>query len=163
MITITAVSLYQVVLSVHIAAVVVGFGVTFAYPIVFGYGLRLDPRHTGWFHRVQNRIGKTLITPGLTVILITGIYLASHLHQWSTFYVGWGMMVALLLGGLSGVYFSPRESRLAEIAERDVAAAGDGPVTLSAEYHALNRQVGTVAMLGSLLVLITVFLMTVQA
>ncbi|HEX2017078.1 MAG TPA: DUF2269 family protein [Solirubrobacteraceae bacterium] len=159
-----AVSLFEIALAVHIAAVVIGFGVTFAYPVFYGYGRRLDPRAMPWFHRVAERIGKTVISPGLLVVVLVGIYLTSHLHQWSAFYVQWGMGAAIVLGALGGAYFSPRERRLAELATRDVAAAGpEGDVRFSAEYERLFRQISIVGMLSSLLVLVTIFLMSVQA
>jgi hypothetical protein len=151
---------WQFMLAIHIAAVVVGFGVMFAYPIVFGYGLRMDPAAMPWFHRLQVRIGKRLVNPSLAVIFLVGIYLASHLHQWDRFYVWFGVIAALILGALGALFFEPRELRLAELAERDVAAAGGGEVVLSREYMVLSRQVGAVGMAGSALVLLTVLLMT---
>ena len=39
-----AVVFYEVVLAVHVMAVVVAFGVTFAFPIVFAVAARHDPR-----------------------------------------------------------------------------------------------------------------------
>jgi hypothetical protein len=154
---------WQFMLAIHIAAVVVGFGVTFAYPVVFGYGMRLDPSAMPWFHRVQARIGRVLINPSLAVIFLVGIYLASHLHQWDRFYVWFGVVATLILGALGALFFEPRELRLAELAERDVAAAGagGGKVVLSREYLVLNRQVGAVATGASLLVLLTVLLMSI--
>jgi hypothetical protein len=153
---------YDYVLAVHITAVVVAFGVTFAYPIVFTIGGRMDPRHMGWFHRVQEQIGKRLIQPGLAVVLVAGIYLASDAGVWSEFYVGWGLVAAIVLGALGGMFFSPREARLAELADQDIAAAGAGPVTFGPEYQRLSGQVARVGGLGSLLVLVTTVIMTVK-
>src|SRR5436305_12950196 len=127
----SGVAFYQVVLAVHIMAVVVAFGVTFAYPLFGLIGQRLDPRAMPWYHRMQVLIGQRLVSPGLLVVLVAGIYLASKLHQWSQFYVQWGLGVAILLGALGGLYFAPRERRLAELSERDLAAAGGGGVSWS--------------------------------
>jgi hypothetical protein len=159
---ITAARFYDYVLAVHIAAVVVAFGVTFAYPVVFTVGARLDPRHMGWFHRLQEQIGKRLIQPGLAVVLVAGIYLASDAGVWSEFYVGWGMAAAIVVGALGGMFFAPRERRLAVLADQDIAAAGEGPVTFSAEYQRINGQVARVGGLVSLLVLVTIVIMTVK-
>ena len=158
-----AVLFWQVVLAIHIAAVVVGFGVTFAYPLIIAVGTRLDPRAMPWFHQMQVMLGQRLITPGLAVILVGGIYLASKLHQWHAFYVQWGLGVTIVLGALGGLFFSPNERKLAELAERDVKAAGDGAVSLSQEYLGLRRRVELVATIGPALVLITVYLMTLQS
>jgi hypothetical protein len=158
----TAVAFWQIVLAIHIAAVVVAFGVTFAYPIMGAVGSRMDPRAMPWFHRMQDLVGKRLVTPGLAVVLIAGIYLASKLHQWHAFYVQWGLGAAIVLGALGGLFFSPTERKLAELAAQDVKAAGAGEVSWSAEYLALERRAAVVGALASLLVLITVYVMTVQ-
>jgi hypothetical protein len=159
----SAVAFWQIVLAVHIAAVVVAFGVTFAYPLIDAFGSRMDPRAMPWFYRVRDLIGRRLISPGLALVLIAGVYLASKLHQWSAFYVQWGLAVVIVLGGLGGAFLSPNERKLAELAERDIEAAGDGEVQWSEEYLALQRRVAIVGAGYSLLVLITVYLMTVQA
>jgi hypothetical protein len=154
----------EVVLGIHISAVVVAFGAFFAYPIVYTYGMRLDPRHIGWWHRVEGRIGMVVTTPGLAVVLLAGIYLASKEHQWSQFYVQWGLGTALVLGAVSGAFFTPQERRAAELAERDIAAAGGSPeVTFSPEYLAVSRRIAVVGSLSSLLVLVTVLFMALHA
>jgi hypothetical protein len=158
-----AVAFQQIVLAIHIAAVVVGFGITFAYPIIFAAGARLDPRAVPSFHRVQGILGQRLISPGLLVVLIAGIYLASKEHQWHAFYVQWGLAAAVVIGAVGGMFFDPNEKKLAELAERDVAAAGDGTVTWSSEYQALFSRVRIVGAGVSLLVLVTVYLMTVHS
>ena len=157
------VAFYQVVLAVHIMAVVVAFGVTFAYPLFDVIGHRLDPRAMPWFHRMQVLIGQRLISPGLAVVLIAGIYLASKLHQWGQFYVQWGLAVAVVLGALGGLFFAPRERRLAELAERDLSTAAGAEVTWSEEYLSTRRLNAIVGSASSLLVLVTVYLMTVQS
>jgi hypothetical protein len=159
----TAVEFWQVVLAIHIMAVVVGFGVIFAYPLFAVLGERMDPRAMPWFHRMQSVLSQRLISPGLGVVLIAGIYLASKLHQWSAFYVQWGLAIAVILGALAGAFFAPNERKLAELAARDVAAAGDGQVRWSPEYQRLRARGAVLGAVASLLVLITIYLMSVQA
>jgi hypothetical protein len=160
---VSAVAFWQIVLAVHIAAVVVAFGVTFALPVIAGVGPRLDPRAAPLLHRLRQRIGRIVINPGLTLVLIAGIYLASDLHQWHKFYVQWGVAVAIVLGALEGSFMIRQAGKLAELAERDIAASGDGTVEWSAEYHARVKRTGAVGALMSGLVLVTVYLMTVQS
>ena len=160
---VTAVAFWQVALAIHIAAVVVAFGVTFAYPIIDALGGRMDPRAMPWFYRLRDQLGKRLISPGLAVVLVAGIYLASKLHQWSAFYVSWGLAVAIVIGALGGVVLGPTERKLAQLAERDITAAGDGEVEWSAEFEALRRRLTVVSGTLSLLVLVTIYLMSVQA
>jgi hypothetical protein len=160
---VTGVFFWQIVLAIHIAAVVVTFGVTFAYPIMGAMGARMDPRAMPWFHRMQDQLGKRLVSPGLGVVLVAGFYLAAKLHQWSHFYVGFGLAATIVIGALGGLFFSPTERKLAELADRDIKAAGDGEVTWSTEYEDLQRQSELVGAATGVLVLVTVYLMTVQA
>jgi hypothetical protein len=160
---ISAVVFWQVVLALHIVVVLMAFGVTFAYPLFVVAGARMDPRAMPWFHRVQVLIGQRLVNPGLLVVLLAGIYLASKLHQWHAFYVQWGLAVVIVIGAVQGAFVIPRERRLAALAERDVTASGSGAVTWSGEYEALMKRVRVAGTLISLLVVITVYLMTVQA
>src|SRR5437763_9705730 len=137
---VTAVAFWQVVLAIHIIAVVVAFGVTFAYPLFAAVGERIDPRAMPWFHRMQHVITRRLISPGLLVVLVAGIYLASKLHQWSAFYVQWGLAVAIVLGGLAGAVIAPGETKLAELAQGDVDAAAGREVEGSQAYRNLRAR-----------------------
>jgi hypothetical protein len=158
-----AVAFWQVILALHIVAVVVAFGVSFAYPLFAVVGARLDRRAMPWFHRMQQVIGRRLVNPALGVVLLAGLYLASDLHQWKAFYVQWGVGVTVVLGAIEGGFMIRNEGRLAKLAERDIAASGAASVRWSPEYEALVKRVGAGGALMSLLVVITVYLMTVQA
>jgi hypothetical protein len=162
MTTLPAVTFYTFALAVHIAAILIAFGVTFAYPVMYAVGIRSEPRSMPGVHRIQDSVGKFVISPFIGLALLAGIYLASKLEVWSHFYVQWGLVVIVVLGGLGGAFFAPRERRLAELAERDVAAAGDGDVVFGAEYTALRKQVLTVGLLANVLILITIYFMTAQ-
>jgi hypothetical protein len=115
-------------------------------------------------HRVQDSIGKFVISPFLGLALLAGIYLASKLHAWSSFYVQWGLGVIILLGALGGAFFAPRERRLAQLAERDIAAADQSSpgsaVVFGSEYKALRQQLFRVTLAANVLVLLTIFFMT---
>jgi Predicted integral membrane protein (DUF2269) len=157
---VSAVAFWQVVLAIHIAAVVIAFGVVFAYPVFVFVGSRIDRRAIPWFHRMQQQIGRRIINPGLVVVLVAGIYLASKLHFWHYFFVQWGIAVAIVIGGIEGGFMIRVEGRLAELAERDLAAGGD---EWSDEYQVLARRAGAAGLLLYALILVTIYLMTVQA
>jgi hypothetical protein len=158
-----AVAFYEVVLSLHILAVVIAFGATFAYPVLLGTITKADPRALPALYRALHAISQRVIMPGLAAIVIFGIYLASHLHQWNTFFVQWGLAVAIVIGAVEGAYLGPREKRLIEVADRDLAAAGDGPVTPSPEHDALVRRIGLIGALMDLLVVLTIYFMATHA
>lgn len=157
-----AVTFYTFVLAVHIAAIVIAFGVTFAYPVMYAVGIRAEPRSMPGLHRIQDAVGKRVISPFMGLALLAGIYLASKLHTWSDFYVQWGIAVIVIVGGLGGAFFAPRERRLAELAERDVASAGDGEVVFGDEYEALRGQLFMVNLGVSAAILLTIFFMVAQ-
>jgi hypothetical protein len=143
-------------------AVVVAFGVTFAYPIMFGVAARHEPRGLPLLHRVEYTIERMLVNPGLLVVILAGIYLASKGHYWSQFFVQWGLAAAILIGALVGAVMIPTAKRAEQTAARDVAAAGEGEVELSVEYRALVRRLSTVGSLLSVLVLVTILFMVIQ-
>jgi hypothetical protein len=167
MILIPAFTFFTFVLAVHIASIVIAFGVTFAYPVMYAVGQRSEPRSMPGLHRIQDAVGKRVISPFMALALLAGVYLASKLHTWSDFYVQWGLGVIVVLGALGGAFFAPRERRLAELSERDIAASeetspGSRVVVFSAEYKALRQQVFLVNLLGSALILLTIYFMTAQ-
>ena len=154
-----AVELFEIVLALHILAVVIAFGASFAYPVLLGTVTKADTRALPALYRALHAISQRVIMPGLALVVICGIYLASHLHLWNTFFVQWGLAVVIVIGAVEGAYLGPREKRLIEVADRDVAAAGDGPVTFGAEHDSLIRRIGGVGALMDLLVVITIYFM----
>jgi uncharacterized membrane protein len=153
-------SFYNLVVFVHIAAALAGFGAIFGYPVFYRVGMAREPRGLPLFHRVQQFIGPRMITGGLLVLLLTGIYMVSAgVYELKDPFVGVGILVVIVLGALGGLYFSRKESRLQELAERDIAAAGAGKVTLSREYVDLARQVELMTYVGSGLVLVAILFM----
>ncbi|MFI5037579.1 MAG: hypothetical protein ACHP93_03790 [Solirubrobacterales bacterium] len=157
-----ATSLYNVVLAIHIMAVVVAFGVTFAYPVMFAVGARRDPRSLPVLHRVEYTIDRALVNGGLVLVLGAGIFLASDGHHWSEFFVQWGLGAVVVIGALVGAVMIPTAKRAETVAERDIAATGDGQIEMSAEYRALVRRLSRVGTLLSLLVLVTILFMAIQ-
>ncbi len=118
-----AVAFWEVVLALHIIAVVFAFGATFAYPVLLGAVARADPRALPALYRALHAISQRVIMPGLAAVIVFGIYLASRLELWSSFFVQWGLGVAIVIGAVEGAYLGPRERRLIEVADRDVSAA----------------------------------------
>jgi hypothetical protein len=157
-----AASAYEIVLALHIMAVVVAFGVTFAYPMMFAVAAKRDPRGLPLVHRIEYTIERTLVNGGLVVVVAAGVFLASDGHLWSEFFVQWGLGAAIVIGGLVGSVMIPTAKRAETIAARDVAAAADGEIEMSEEYRALVRRLATVGPLLSLIVLLTIALMVIK-
>jgi hypothetical protein len=60
------------------------------------------------------------------------------------------------------MYFVPEDRRLQALAERDIAASGDGEIVLSAEYQRRGRREGMVGGLAGLLVVVAIYLMVTK-
>ena len=157
-----ATSFYDVVLAIHVMAVVVAFGVTFAYPIRFAVGARHGARSLPLLHRIEYTIERYVVNPGLLLVVIAGVYLASDGKHWSEFFVQWGLAAAVVIGALIGSVMIPAAKRAEKIAERDISASGHGDPEMSAEYQALVRRLSTVGSLLSVIVLLTVLFMTIR-
>jgi len=155
-----AASLYNFILALHVMGVVVGFGVTFAYPIIFAVGAKRDPRSLPVLHRIEYTLERALVNPGLLVVTAAGVYLASDGHHWGEFFVQWGLGVAVVIGALVGVVMIPTAKKAEQFAERDLAAGAEGG--MSEEYRALVRRLTTVGTMLSLLVLVTILVMAVK-
>lgn len=153
-----AVSAYDVVLAIHIMAVVVTFGVVFAYPIMFRLAAKADPRSLPLIHRIETTLERTLVNGGLVVVVGAGIFLATDGKHWSEFFVQWGIGAAIVIGGLVGAVMIPASKRAQRLAERDLAAGGE----MSAEYQAVTRRLAIVGTFLSLLVLATIFFMATK-
>jgi hypothetical protein len=168
MLTDLAASFYEVVLAVHIMAVVIAFGVTFAYPIMFAVAAKHGPRSLPLVHRIEYSIERMLVNPGLALVLIAGNYLASKGHYWSDFFVQWGLAAVIVIGALVGAVMIPTAKRAEVAAARDIAAIDAGApgaetnIEMSEEYRALVRRLSTVGTLLSLLVLATIAIMALH-
>lgn len=152
---------FEVILAVHIMAAVVAFGVTFAYPLMFTIAGKHDPKSLPVLHKIAYTIDRSLVNPGLLVVILAGIYLASKLHQWSAFYVQWGLGVAIVIGALVGAVMIPTGKRAETAARRDLAAMGEDE-GMSEEYQGLVKRLSTVGAALSVLVLATIFFMATK-
>src|SRR5262249_19762073 len=120
-------------------------------------------RHLAWWHSIQVDLGRKLITIAGTVLLICGIYLAAAgPFDFSQSFVTIGLVIVIALLGLGGAFFAPNERKLAELAARDIAAAGDGEITFSAEYEKIAARVRTVGIASNVLILVAVFVMVIK-
>ena len=158
------ISFYNVVLFVHIAAVVLAFGVTFSFPLVMSYARRSDEHHMAVYHRMQELIGRRLIGPLGTLVLLAGLYLAIEgPYEFGDPWIGATLLLLIIIMGIGGGFLGPRESRLAELADRDLAATpSDGRVSFSEDYERSFRQVRTVTLTLNALILIEIFLMVTK-
>jgi len=156
-----AVGLYEVVVAVHVLAVVLAFGPTFAYPFMQVAAEKREPASIPYFWRVQTRIDRVFVVPGAVVVLLAGLYLVAT-GPWTLAepWVGSGLLIVGLLLVVVLAVLTPGERRAAELAERDLGAGGES--ALSDEYWAVSRRVAMVGGFASLLVVVGVVVMVLK-
>lgn len=157
-----AVFFWQIALAVHVVFVVGAFGLLLAYPLITMAAERIDRRSLPAILRVRMLLSRSLVNPGLLVVVISGVYLASQQHQWHDFYVWWGIAAALVIGGLEGALVTRQSAALAELAEREVTLFGGGSGSWSSDYIAARSRADQVNALLAVVVVVTIFLMVVQ-
>ncbi|UTI64997.1 hypothetical protein NBH00_02030 [Paraconexibacter antarcticus] len=158
-----AIYFYDVVVAVHVAAIVVAFGVTFAYPLIDAQVRRLSPRSLPAWHEIVATVNAKLTTPAMAVALFAGIYAAQDRHLMGKSWVAVPFAIIFILFGLVGAFFTPQSRKLATLAAADVAAApGDGPVTFGAAYEAAYKRVAVVGTVAGLMVLLAIFFMVTK-
>ncbi len=158
-----AVTGYELSLFVHITAVVVGLGATFAESVMFPVAFNSNPRHLPYVHRLQLALNRRFASPALAVILLTGIYqMAEGNWDYGDFWVSGTLAIVLAIGARNGAYFIPTDRKLLPMVERDIEAAGDGEVKLSDEYLRLGRIEGMVGALMGFLIVTAIFLMVTK-
>jgi uncharacterized membrane protein len=162
-----AVSSYEISLFLHITAVMVGFGATFAEAIMFPVAMKAGVRHLPYVHRLQLAINQWLATPALVIVLATGIYqvIDQDAYGFDQFWISATMTIVIVIGGLLGGYFIPADRKLAPMVEGEIAAAGDREVglgDLSSEYQRRARMEGVVGTITGILLVVAVYLMVIK-
>jgi hypothetical protein len=97
-----AVRFYDVILWLHITAVVTAFGALFAYPIFLAVNARGPIGQRASLHRMQIAFSKRVTGPTIGVILLAGIYLASDADVWGEFWVIAPVVLLFVIAGLGG-------------------------------------------------------------
>jgi uncharacterized membrane protein len=154
-----AITAYSVSVFIHVTAVVVGFGATFAEAIMFPVAQKLDPKHLPYVHRLQMAINQRLATPALVVVIVTGIYQVNE-GDWSfgDAWISATFVIVIVIGGLLGAYFVPSDRRLGAQVERDLAETG----APSPEYLVAARRQGAIGALTGFLLVLAIFLMVTK-
>jgi hypothetical protein len=156
-------SLYNLSLFVHISAVVVGFGATFALAVGFPLALRAGASQLAYMHDLSLAINQRLAGPAFLLILITGIYQTAD-ADWGfgSFWISATFLIIIALGALNGVYFTPTDRKLGAMARSEIEAGGGGDVELSQDYMRQARREGTIGAIAGLLILLAVLLMVTK-
>lgn len=149
---------YSVGLFIHILAVVLAFGPTFAYGLIFSV-MPKYPRSAPAFLEAIRKVDTYLVNPAMLVVLLAGIYVMSE-GNWDggEAFITIGFLAILILLGLQHAFFRPQGRKAQELAERDLKN-GD---SFSEEFEEVTRRLSTVGPIAGLIVVVTIFFMTVK-
>jgi hypothetical protein len=146
------VSFYDVVLWIHVTAVVTAFGALFAYPVFLAVNAKAPIAQRANFHRLQIAFSKRITGPVIAVVLLAGMYLASDAHLWSETWVDVPFVLLFVIAGLGATVLRRNEERLVETSE-----AGD-----EAGYAVALSAVRAWTLVTIALIAITIFFMTAK-
>lgn len=163
MLATASVQFYDVVVFLHILAVVIGFGPTFAYAMFAAVAAREGLHGTLAVERAILRWNTTGTTIGMTVILLTGLYIAADRWSFGDFFVSWGVVAILALFGIVHGYFLPRERRMIAMLEDEAeAAVGNRSAVPSPRVDAINAEVERMGIVAGIAIILTIYVMTAK-
>jgi Sec-independent protein secretion pathway component TatC len=143
---------YDVVLWLHITAVVVAFGALFAYPVFLVVNARAPIAQRATFHRLQIAFSKRVTGPVIGVVLLAGVYLATDAHLWSKTWVTVPFVLLFVIAGMGATLLRRGEERLVATSE-----AGD-----EAGYASALATVRTWTYVTIALIVIAIFFMSAK-
>jgi hypothetical protein len=151
-VSIVAVTLYDIVLWIHVTAVLVAFGALFAYPIFLAVNARAPIGQRAGLHRAQIAFSKRVTGPVIGVILLAGIYLATDAEVWDQAWVGISLLLLFVIAGLGATVLRKGEEALEATAD-----AGD-----EAAYSRALAGVRRWTLITLALIVFVIFLMTAK-
>ena len=159
-----AVTFTDVVLWLHISAVVLAFGPTFAFGLYIALAQRKYPRAMPAILESQIAITRSFVTLGGILIFITGMYLAAKdPWEFGDFFVIWGLLAIIALLALAHGFFLPNDQRALRAAKRDIDAAGPSEeVEFGAEFNEVSGRSARMGPIAGLLVILTIYVMAAK-
>jgi uncharacterized membrane protein len=157
---------YDFSIFIHVTAVVVGFGTTFAESILFPVAMRMSARNLPYVHRLQLTINQFFALPALVIIVATGIYQMSEGNwNYGDLWVSGTLTIVAILAILLLAFFIPVDRRLLPMIEQTLADAGDRELQLGdlpKEYARWGRLEGLVGMIAGILVIVAIYFMVTK-
>jgi uncharacterized membrane protein len=161
-----AITNYDFSVFLHIAAVVVGFGVTFSESVMFPVAMKMSARHLPYVHRLQLVLNQFFAMPAIIIIAASGIYQMEE-GNWGygDFWVSATITILVIITLINVFFFIPTDRKLLPIIQKALADAGDrelGLHDLPPEYQRWGRAEGIVGAVVGILLIGAIFLMTTK-
>jgi hypothetical protein len=107
----SAITLYGVGVAAHVIAVIAAFGALFAYPWL--------PAGTASAHHSRERLLSVLVSRAGGLAFVIGLYLANERGYLGEVWVLVPLVIIVVVLGIVGAVLTPRERRLAAMADGD--------------------------------------------
>jgi Predicted integral membrane protein (DUF2269) len=156
------VQFYDVVVWLHVSAVVLAFGPTFAFGIYLATAGRNHRRSIPAVLEAQGVVLRTMYTIGTLVVIASGIYLAADRWDFGEVFVIVGLVVSVGVLVLTYGFFLPNDRRALEAAQRDIEAAGSGEVEFGEEFNRASMAGGLVGAIVGLILILTIYFMAAK-
>jgi Predicted integral membrane protein (DUF2269) len=161
-----ALTTYNFSVFLHVTAVMIGFGATWAEAVTFPVAAKMSPRHLPYVHRLQLVINQFLAAPAILIVAATGIYQASEGNwDYGDLWVSGTIAILVVVALILVAYFIPTDRKLLPMIEKEIADLGDGEIKLSqlsAEYIRKGRLEGGIGTLMGILLIVAVYFMTTK-
>jgi len=149
------VTLYGVVLAVHVTAVLAAYGAPIIYPLLVPYVRRRHPSALSAVHDAQYWLN-TRVAPVASVGIVgAGVYMGFDRNLWSEAWLIAGLSLFAVISVVGLVVIVPSTRRLADLARSDSTAAGP-------QYQATYRRYMAVEVALGVLVVAAVFVMAAK-
>lgn len=161
-----AVSTYELSVFVHVTAVVVGFGSTFAESVMFPVAMKMGSRFLPYVHRLQIVLNKYFAVPALLIVLATGLYQVEE-GDWGygDLWVSGTLVILAIVAVVNLAFFIPTDRKLLPMIEEAVADAGGRDLELSElpeEYQRKGKLEGILGGVTGLLLVIAIYFMVTK-
>jgi uncharacterized membrane protein len=161
-----AITNYDFSVFLHLTAVVIGFGSTFAESVMFPVAMKMSARNLPYVHRLQLTLNQFFAVPAVVVVAATGIYQMSEGNwDYGDFWVSATITILVVILLINVFFFIPTDRKLLPIIERAVADAGDrelGLNDLPPTYQRLGRLEGLMGAVLGILLVAAIFFMTTK-
>jgi hypothetical protein len=161
-----AVTNYDFSVFLHVTAVVVGFGVTFAESVMFPVAMKMSARNLPYVHRLQLVLNQFFAIPAALIIAATGIYQVDKgSWDYGDVWLSGTITILVVIFLVNIFFFIPTDRKLLPIIQKAIADAGDKELKLADlpdTYQRLGRAEGIVGSIMGILLIAAIFLMTTK-
>ena len=161
-----AVSNYELSVFIHITAVVVGFGSTFAEAVMFPVAMKMGSRFLPYVHRLQLVLNQFFATPAIVIVLVTGLYQVEEGNwEFGDLWVSGTLAILLVVAVINLAFFIPVDRKLLPLIEKTIADSGGRDLELSElpeEYQRWGKLEGVLGGVTGLLMVAAIYMMVTK-